>query len=137
MSKWKEMREAEAQATIEEEQVEEAPTLEDVEQGFLDTTDSLHEAFRNRAEREKKRFHDACDSNHYFTVYFTSFEQLEEFCDSVGLDPMLLYIDGREFAKRIGRALKTPDYDPPQIQPFNKDYMARSLDKDSKWYSHE
>ena len=135
MSSWKKQREAELEKQQAEE--EDVQTLEEVEQGFLETAEELHQSFRDRAEKENKRFHDACDSNHYFTVYFSSYEQMEEFCNSVGINPMLLYVDGREFAKKINRALKTPDYQPPRIQPFNRDYTARALDKDSKWYKHK
>ena len=133
MSKWREQMEAETKPTkgkgkAQAQQPENDPTLEEFEQEMADSMDQLHQAFRDRAAKEQQRVLDVCDSNYYFVVCFSNAQQLNEFCDSVKLNPNEIYVDGREFAKKINRALKTPDTQFPQIQPFNKDYMKRARD---------
>lgn len=123
MSKWKDQRAAEAKKEAP------VPTLEELEAGFKEDFDELHNAFRDRAAKEQKRFMDVCDTGYYFTVCFSNRDQLIEFCESVGLDPDNMYMDGREFAKRIKRALKTPDTEYPKTQPFARDYVNRSMER--------
>ena len=89
----------------------------------------LHQAFRDRAAREQRRVVDVCDSNYYVVVCFSNREQLDEFCASIGLNADEIYMDGRDFAKKINRALKTPDTIFPKIQPFNRDYVRRAREK--------
>lgn len=127
MSKWKEMRGAEAKTK--EKEKPETPTLDALEQDMADSIDALHQAFRDRAKQEEKRFADVCDSDYYFVVCFSNNEQLVEFCDSIGINPDEIYVDGRELARKIRRALKTADSEPAKIQPFNRDYVARSREK--------
>ena len=127
MSKWKEQKAAEAK--VAEKKKPEPPSLEQFEEGMASDIDALHQAFRDRAKQEEKRFSDVCDSDYYFVVCFSNNAQLVEFCESVGLNPDEIYIDGREFARKIKRALKTPDSEPARIQPFNKDYVARARSK--------
>ena len=129
MSKWKEAREAEAQKASNKNKKDEVPSLEEFEKGMASDIDALHQAFRDRAKQEEKRFADVCDSDYYFVVCFSNNAQLLEFCDSVGLNPDEIYIDGRDFARKIRRALKTPDTEPSKIQPFNRDYLARAMHK--------
>lgn len=132
MSKWRDQVQAEqkpakgkkAQPAPEPEN----PTLEEFEQEMADSMDQLHQAFRERAAKEQQRVLDVCDSNYYFVVCFSNAQQLTEFCESVKLNPNEIYVDGREFAKKINRALKTPDTDFPKTQPFNKDYVKRARD---------
>ena len=133
MSRWKEQRELELKQQAEEEKAEK-PTLEQIEGEFEEALDDIKKGFRQRMEKEKSRFANVCDTNYYFVVCFTNFEQLSEFCESIGQDPMLLYVDGKDFAKKINRALKTADYVPPQRQSSGKDYEARALDETSGVY---
>ena len=125
MSRWKEQKQAE-QARAE---AQEQPTLEEFEAGMEESFDELHEAFRERFKKERARVLDVVDSNYYFCVCFSNNKQLEEFCNSVGLNPDEIYYDGREFARKIGRVLKTPDTVFPKVQPFNRDYVERAREK--------
>lgn len=135
MSKWKELQE---QEKAKNDPVQNGDmTLEEVEQAFGDTMDLIKSGFRKRLNDEKQRFSDVCDTNYYFTVCFTTFEQLREFCDSIGQDPMLLYVDGKEFARNINRAIKAPDFQIPTHKPFTKEYTDRALEMDDPYYTHE
>lgn len=127
MSKWKEAKEAEAQKT--KKTGTETPSLEKLEEEMAVRIDDLHQAFRDRAKQEEKRFADVCDSDYYFVVCFSNNGQLVEFCEGVGLNPDEIYIDGRDFARKIKKALKTPDTEPSKIQPFNRDYVSRARAK--------
>lgn len=121
MSSWKQMRDDE-----EEVQQCEDPqsTLEEVEAAMRQEATDLQKAFRDRAKKENQRFQDVCDTDYYMTVCFSNRAQMEEFCESVGLDADEIFIDGREFARKIGKALKTPDSQFPKVQAFNRDYVA-------------
>lgn len=132
MSKWREEREKEALANESKKKSKkaEAPTLEEFEEGMAADLDSVHESFRARTEKENKRFADVCDSNYYFVVCFSNNAQMVEFCDMLGLNPDEIYMDGRQVARKIGRALKTPDTAFPKIQPFGKDYVQRARTKE-------
>ena len=127
MSKWKEQREAEERAAREEE--EKKATLKDFEDGVAGDLNTIQAAFRERMKNEEKRTKDVCDANYYFTVYFSNFDQLKEFCTNFNLDCNQMYIDGREFSKQLKKSLKTPDTEFPRTQPFNKDYVSRARDK--------
>lgn len=126
MSRWKEQRDAEAKPG---EDAAEIPTLEDFEEGAASDMERLHQAFRDRAAKEQKRVFDAVDSNYYFVVCFSNNEQLIEFCQTVGLNPDEIYIDGRQFAKKINRALKTSDSDFPRVKAFDREWTQRARDK--------
>ena len=129
MSSWKEEREKEAQARQAKEVPKKKPTLEEFEEGMAEDLKNVRESFRARADKEAKRFSDVCDADYYFVVCFSNKAQMEEFCETVGLNPDEIYIDGRQFARRIGRALSAPDTQFPQIQSFGKDYVQRARNK--------
>lgn len=126
MSKWKEAKAAE-EARKQKEQKQ--PTLEEFEEGMASDIDELQKAFRERAQKEQQRFADVTNTDYYFVVCFSNYKQLVEFCDMLGIMPDDLYHDGREFARKMKKALSTPDTDFPKIQPFNKDYVARAREK--------
>lgn len=128
MSRWKEQKEAEERKKQAQHQ-KEKPTLEEIEDGTLSEFDTLHEGFRERAAKENQRFYDVTNTDYYFVVCFSNNAQLVEFCESVGLNPDEIYMDGRQFAKKINRALKTPDTQFPKTQAFNRDFMERAVKK--------
>ena len=128
MSKWKEQQEAE-KAKKAEREAQEPESLESFEAGALDDMEKLHQAFRERAEKENKRVIDVLNCDYYFVVCFSNRDQLYEFCERTGLNPDEIYIDGRTFARKINRALKTPDTDFPKTQPFNRDFVNRAREK--------
>ena len=108
---------------------EDIPTLADHEQAVDEAITELQQAFRDRNEKEQSRFKDVCDSNYYFVVCFSNRPQMEEFCKKVGLDSDEIYIDGREFAKKIGKALEKPDTEFPKTQAFSKSWTDRAMKK--------
>ena len=130
MSSWKQMREAEARAAELKEQ-EEAKTqsLKEVEKGLEETLTEAQKGFRERAKREEGRAKDVTDANYYFTIWFSNYPQLLEFCDNFGLDSNEMYMDGREVARKFRRALKNQDMDYPRTQAINKEYEIRALKK--------
>ena len=137
MSYWKEMKEAQRLDTIKAAEAEEKddyvyPTLEELETDLSNTLDDLDQAFRDRANREKDRYAQTCDSLYYFTVYFSNRAQMIEFCESFGLDYREFYFDGRKLAEKFRRALRTPDTRFSKVRPFNKDFVARARDYDPK-----
>lgn len=128
MSRWREQRDAEMAAANTQAYEESSTTLEDVEKEFQESlkVDDALKAFAERRTKEKGRMHDICDTSYYFTVCFSNVDQLAEFCDSVGLDPDKMYFDGKEFAKAIGKAIKTPDLQLPKEQGISPEYVKMS-----------
>ena len=122
MSSWKDQKAAEKAKP----KKQEPQTLEEFEQAAADGMEKLHDEFRARAAKEDQRVLDVVNCDYYFVVCFSNRTQLYEFCDRTGLNPNEIYIDGREFAKKINRALQTPDTQFPKPQPFNKDYVSRA-----------
>ena len=124
MSKWADQKKAEKT-----QKKQEPAQLEEFEKAMEESVNSLQTAFREKIAKEDKRVQDVCNCDYYFVVCFSNRDQLFEFCDSVGLNPNEIYFDGREFAKKINRALKTPNTEFPKTQPFNKDYVNRARNK--------
>ena len=120
MSRWADQKKPK------QEEPQEPQTLEEFEEGTAAGMEKLHQAFRDRAAKEDQRVMDVVDCNYYFVVCFSNRAQLYEFCEKTGLNPDEIYIDGRAFARKINRALQTPDTKFPKVQPFNKDYVNRS-----------
>ena len=110
----------------ETEELEPPPGMEDVEQGFQEDIDEALAAFKKRREKENSRFADVTDCGYYFTVCFTSRAQMDEFCDRFGLDKDLKYHDGKELAKQLNRALRTPDPAIPREKGHTADYTERA-----------
>lgn len=126
MSKWKEQKAQEAEAP----ENQEPATLEEFEQAMDESIQNLQNAFREKIVKEDKRVNDVVNCDYYFVVCFSNRDQLYEFCEGIGLNPAEIYIDGRQFARKINRALKTPDTQFPKTQPFNKDYVKRARNKE-------
>lgn len=122
MSKWKDQKETEKV----NQKKPEIPTLEEFEDQMEDGMEQLHQAFRDRAAKEQQRVFDVCDADYYFVVCFSNKAQLLEFCDKLNLNPDEIYYNGKEFARKVNRALSTPDTKFPKTQPFNKDYAERA-----------
>lgn len=105
------------------------PSLADYEKTANEAVTELQQAFRDRNEKEQARFKDVCDSNYYFVVCFSNRSQMEEFCGKVGLNSDDIYVDGREFSRKIGKALENPDTEFPKTQAFNKAWTERAIKK--------
>lgn len=129
MSKWKDMHDEEVKAAQQEVQQPEFESLDEIETGFAEDMQELHQAFRDRAQKENKRFMDVTDTDYYFCVCFRSQEQMVEFCESVGIDPDQIYVDGKEFARKIGRAIKAHDPVLPRQQGGWKELRDIAMDK--------
>lgn len=127
MSRWKKLQEENVSPAQETDQPE---SLESVEQSFKDAldTDDLLKSFAERRDKERGRMADVVDTNYYFVVCFNNMNQLVEFCDTFGLNPDEIYMDGKDFARRVNRELSEPDIELPKTQPINKDYLIRSLE---------
>lgn len=100
-------------------------TLEQVESETLDELSKVEKSFRERMANENKRFRDMCDTEYWVAVCFTNREQKEEFLRSLDLPIEEKYIDGREMAGKINRAIKTPDLKFAKISKPNKSLMDR------------
>lgn len=124
MSRWKEQKEAEKKPTPKAD-----PNLADFEKSSEEGMEQLHEAFRARAAREEQRVIDVVNCDYYFVVCFSNRDQLYEFCEKTGLNPNEIYFNGKEFARKMNRAISTPDTEFPKVQPFNKEYVKRAMDK--------
>ena len=132
MSRWKEIKEQKlAQAVTDDapaEQDADYPPLEALEEDLENTLDDLSKGFRDRANQEKQRYAETCDSLYYFTVYFSNRQQMQEFCENFDMDFTQFFFDGRDIARKFKRALKTPDTTFKRTQPFNKDYLEHVRD---------
>lgn len=129
MSSWKERREAEQKAE-QAKKAEKEATLADIEKDFDDAIKETRQKFIEAVDKEKANRHsDAMDANYYFCVYFSNYAQLKEFCEKFGLDSDEIYMDGRDFAKKVGKALQTPDSKFLREKPINRDYASRALDR--------
>lgn len=125
MSKWKEAKEAEERQQEEEERL----SLEQTEETYHEIVEEseLLRKFKERHEKESKRRQNVTDSNYYFVVCFSNSAQLREFCEKFRLNPDQLYVDGREFAKNVNRALSSPDTDFQTRYGGSKDYADRAM----------
>jgi hypothetical protein len=77
--------------------------VDDIEQGIREEAAALHAGFRKRNDQENDRFRRATDSEHWIAICFVTREHKEAFLRGVG-GPDLgdKYIDGHEWAKRLG-----------------------------------
>lgn len=100
-------------------------SLEQLEKDCLEEVGEVEQSFRERMKDENKRFRDMCDTEYWFCVCFTSRAQKEELLKSIGFDGDLKYLDGKEFARAVKKALKTPDLEFAKIGKGSKDYLSR------------
>lgn len=59
----------------------------------------------------KDRFEKVTSDGYWFCVYFNNDDQKEEFLDYLGLEKNCRYIPGKEFAQKVNKVIKTPDFD--------------------------
>lgn len=77
-----------------------------LEHDCAEETSALLAGFKDRKRRENDRFRRATDTEHWVAVCFDSREAKEAFLAAAGgLDLGDKYIDGHEFAKRLGYEL--------------------------------
>ena len=127
MSRWAEMQKAES--VPEEPEVRpEAPGMEAVEKDMDEGYDEALMAFKERREKEAKRFREITDTNHYMVLCFTTNTQLVEFCNTFGIDVKYRYYDGREVARRLNKALKSPDVAMPREKGRTKEYTELAME---------
>ena len=91
----------------------------------IEELDAAKQSFARGCARRIKRFADS-DTEYWCCICFQNRDQREELMRRLGIAPDEKYIDGREFAKAIKRALKTPDMEMKRTKPFDRDYMAMS-----------
>lgn len=105
--------------------------LEELEKATLEELDEVKRGFRERTKQENERFRDVCDTEYWFCVSFNSRAQKEELLKKLGFDPDEKYLNGRDFAKKVNRALETPDMEFPKVRAFDKEYvgMSRKIDE--------
>lgn len=103
--------------------------LRELEQLQLEEAEALRQRFREKMKDERKRFRDVCDTEYWFCVCFTSREQKEEFLKALRINPNEKYVDGREMARAVRRALRSPDMEYPRIRGYDKEYMNRSMEE--------
>jgi hypothetical protein len=74
--------------------------------------------FKQRAKNEEKRFVDATDSEYWFAVCFATRAEKEEFLEKIAGGTLNdKYINGRDFAKKLGITLGVqhkPTVKPPK-----------------------
>lgn len=119
------------QSKPEPEEQEGAMALEELEKATLEELDEVKRGFRERTKQENERFRDVCDTEYWFCVSFNSRAQKEELLKKLGFDPDEKYLNGRDFAKKVNRALETPDMEFPKVRAFDKEYvgMSRKIDE--------
>lgn len=103
--------------------------LEQLEQDVARELGEVERSFRERMAAENKRFRDMCDTEYWFCVCFTSRAQKEEFLAKIGIDTDLKYIDGKDMARAYRKAIKEPDLEFAEVQPFGKEFSDRVLKK--------
>lgn len=74
----------------------------DVEKESKKEMDELLEKFAERNKLSQEKLQDVSDSNFWTCIVFQSRAQAEDFHKKLGLDTQDVYIDGVEFAKKIG-----------------------------------
>ena len=74
-----------------------------LEQDCAEETSAILEGFKDRKRRENDRFRRATDTEHWVAICFDSRDAKEAFLAAAGgLDLGDKYIDGHQFAKRLG-----------------------------------
>lgn len=99
-------------------------SLEKLEADCLSDISEAKKGFRDRLTKENKRFQDMCDTEYWCCVCFTSRAQKEEFLSKLGLDTDEKYIDGKQMARAVNRALETPDLQFAKIGKPDKTFMG-------------
>lgn len=107
---------------------EQEDSLEALEGDCLKEMDEVSKGFRERMKAENERFRDMCDTEYWFCVCFTSRAQKEELLRALRMDPDEKYVDGREMAKAVRKALRTPDLEFAKVRPYDKDFSDRAMD---------
>lgn len=69
------------------------------------------EYLSRKMQEHKERFEKVTSDGFWFCVVFNNDDQKEEFLQSIGLSKDERYIRGSEFARIIGKQLKTKDFD--------------------------
>lgn len=112
---------------LQDEEPGEKPTLEELETQCVAELDDVAKSFRSRMANENKRFRDMCDTEYWCCVCFTSRKQRDEFLESIEMNPDEKYIDGREIARKIGKALKAEDQKFARVGKPDKAFSDRTM----------
>lgn len=80
--------------------------MADTQQAVLDTIDDL----AAQVKRQKAYMKDITSSNFWFAVCFNNQMQKEQFLAAIGITPTDTFVEGRDFAKRVGVQYKEPDH---------------------------
>ena len=79
-----------------------------------------------KMEEHKDRFEKVTSDGYWFCVYFNNDQQKEEFLESIGLERNCRYIPGKEFARKCGKTISTPNFDFGEEKKPVKEFKDRS-----------
>lgn len=64
-----------------------------------------------KIKEQTDRMNTVTSNGYWFCVYFNNDQQKKEFLRKLGMCETDMYINGRDFAKRIGQRIEKPDFD--------------------------
>lgn len=79
-----------------------------------------------KMEEHKDRFKNVVSDGYWFCVYFNNDGQKEEFLESLGLEKNCRYIPGKEFARKCGKTISTPNFDFGEEKKPVKEFAERA-----------
>ena len=79
-----------------------------------------------KMEEHKDRFKNVVSDGYWFCVYFNNDGQKEEFLESLGLEKNCRYIPGKEFARKCGKTISTPNFDFGEEKKPVKEFVERA-----------
>ena len=103
--------------------------LDEFEKETQDSSNAILEEVEGIAEsikRQKAQAKDMLSSNYWFAICFNNETQKRQFLENVGFDPSWTFIQGDEFAKRVGIGYKEPDHDYSKERRVNPNFKARA-----------
>ena len=74
----------------------------------------------------KDRFEKVTSDGYWFAVYFNNDAQKEEFLEKINLEKNCRYIPGKEFAKKCGITISTPNFDFGEEKKPVKEFKERA-----------
>lgn len=93
-------------------------------------TEALEEVnnVSKRMREEQAVFKKNTDANYFTVLTFNNSDQLDEFLSKLGLNlPDKQYIDGKQFAAKLGIEIDAPDLPPPGNFKIGKEFSENTL----------
>lgn len=103
--------------------------LDDLEKDMQDTANDVLDEVQGIADsikRQKAQAKDMLSSGYWFAVCFNNDKQKQQFLSALGYNPSWTFIQGDDFARKVGVSYKEPNHDYSKERRVNQQYKARA-----------